>query len=433
MSYLNEILIIFVCLLFSAFFSMSETAFLRLRLAAVESEARAGKATSVVIRQVLSSMSRFLSSILIGNNLVNVAASAVASSLFVSLWGEKLGVLAATGIMTAVILIFCEITPKTLAANNPERYSSLLALPLYAVQGLLWPISKFVELITAPLIKILGGREAMEQAVSEEEIIRLVRVGARTGSIEKYPAVIVGAALQASKTTVADVMVPRAEIFSVSENADPEQILNQMMEERYTRVPVYRGDLDHVVGVVHLKDVIAISRGVLKGTHRDIIRPVLRVPAGKKTLELLREMQISFSHMAIVKDEFGATIGLVTAEDILEEIVGEIRDEFDQEELEAIQKEPDGHYLVLARMKVVDFNRQTGQGLQHPQMGKGQTLGGLFINLLGRTAHKGDLVSVGDYKLEAVEVSGIRIVRIRVLPPPEAPAEKVEKGITRRE
>jgi len=427
MSYMSEILIILVCLLFSAFFAMSETALLRLRLAALESKAGAAQATAVVIRHILSSTSRFLSSILVGNNLVNIAASAVAASLFVSLWGEKLGVLAATGIMTAFIVIFCEIIPKTLAANNPERYSSLVALPLYAIQGLLWPISKFVELITAPVIRVLGGREALEQAVSEEEIIRLVRVGARTGSIEKYPAVIVGAALQASKTTVADVMVPRAEIFAVSEDAGPEQVLNQMMEERYTRVPVYRGDLDHVVGVVHLKDVIAISRGVLKGTHREIIRPVLRVPAGKKTLELLREMQISFSHMAIVKDEFGATIGLVTAEDILEEIVGEIRDEFDQEELEAIQKEPDGHYLVLARMKVVDFNRQTGQSLTHQQMNKGQTLGGLFLNLLGRTVHKGDLINVGDYRLEAADVSGIRIVRIRVLPPPEAAAEKAEK------
>jgi CBS domain containing-hemolysin-like protein len=427
---MNDILIIFICLLFSAFFAMSETALLRLRLAAVESKAGAGQATAVVIRHILSSTSRFLSSILIGNNLANIAASAVAASLFVGIWGEKLGVLAATGIMTAVILIFCEIIPKTLAANNPERYSSLVALPLYAIQGLLWPLSKFLELITAPLIKILGGREALEQAVSEEEILRLVRVGARTGSIEKYPAVIVGAALQASKTTVAEVMVPRAEIFAVSEDAGPEQVLSQMVEDRYTRVPVYRGDLDHVVGVVHLKDVIAISRGVLKGTHRDIIRPVLRVPAGKKTLELLREMQISFSHMAIVKDEFGATVGLVTAEDILEEIVGEIRDEFDQEELEAIQKEPDGHYLVLARMKVVDFNRQTGQSLQHPQIGKGQTIGGLFINLLGRTAHNGDLVSVGNHQLEAVDVSGIRIVRIRVIPPTETPAEKAKEGIT---
>ena len=420
MEYLSGIIIITACILLSAFFSGSETALLRLRLAAVESEAQTGKASAVVIRTLLSSMSRLLSTILVGNNLVNIAASAVAATLFVRLWGEQAGVAAATGVMTVVILIFSEVTPKTIAANNPERFSHVVALPLYVMQTLLWPITRFLELVTTPLVRLLGGREALEQEVSEEEIIRMVRTGARTGSIEKYPAVIVGAALEASETTVAEVMVPRAEIFAVSEGSDPQEFLDQMLGERYTRVPVYRGDIDHIIGIVHFKDVVGLYRGVVKGTLRDVARPVLRVPAGKKTLELLREMQFSFSHMAIVKDEFGSTIGIVTAEDILEEIVGEIRDEFDQEELEAIQHQSDGSYLALARMKVVDFNRQTGLNLHHPRGEKGLTVGGLLINILGRTVHKGDQVAVNGYGMEAVEVSGLRVVRVRIIPPQDA-------------
>lgn len=428
MVYFYEIAIILGCIFISAFFSGSETALLRLRLAAVESEAKSGKATAVVIKTLLSSMSRLLSTILVGNNLVNIAASAVAATLFVRLWGERVGVVAATGIMTATILVFSEITPKTIAANNPERFSSWVALPLYIVEKILLPITRFLEIVTLPLIKLFGEREALEQPVSEEEIIRLVRTGARTGSIEKYPAVIVGAALEASETTVAHVMVPRAEIFAVSENADPQELLDQMLKERFTRVPVYRGDIDHVIGIVHFKDVVGLSRGVLTGTLQDVARPVLRVPSGKNTLELLREMQFSFSHMAIVKDEFGTTVGIVTAEDILEEIVGEIRDEFDQEELEAIQREPDGTYLVLARMKVVDFNRQTLHNLQHPRGEKGLTVGGLFINLLGRTVHKGDQVTVSGYLLEAMEVSGLRVVRVRITPPPGARVDTFKKN-----
>jgi CBS domain containing-hemolysin-like protein len=193
---------------------------------------------------------------------------------------------------------------------------------------------------------------------------------------------------------------------------DPAELLESVLEERYTRVPIYEGSIDRVLGVVHLKDLVGLVRGG-SGTTRltEILEPVLRVPGRKPILRLLAEMQQNFVHLAIVKDEFDVTRGLATQEDILEEIVGEIRDEFDLEELEAIKRVADDTFLALGRLKVLDFNRATAWDVPAK---KGDSLGGLVFNTLGHSPRRGDVVTLGSYEFTVVEVSGSRITRLRV-------------------
>ena len=220
-----------------------------------------------------------------------------------------------------------------------------------------------------------------------------------------------GAAANASERTAEEIMVSRPDIFGFPITTPPEELLERVLEERYTRVPIYEETIDRVLGVIHLKDLTKLVRSQ-EGSLRDVTKPVLRVPERKRILELLADMQKSFIHMAIVKDENGMTMGILTQEDILEEIVGEIRDEFDREELQAIRRIDDG-FESLGRVSVLDFNRETGSDLPAEP---GDTLAGLVFNALGRAPRRGDVISVGDFDVIVLDVSGTRIPRVQVRP-----------------
>ncbi len=216
--------------------------------------------------------------------------------------------------------------------------------------------------------------------------------------------------------------MPRTEIFAFPVTTAPSDLLESLLEERYTRVPIFEEDIDHILGVVHLKDLIQHVRE--DGDNlQGILKPVLRVPERKPILRLLTEMQRAFVHLAVVKDEFGVTQGLCTQEDILEEIVGEIRDEFDREELETIRALPDGTYQVLGWLKVLDFNRETGWEVPAE---RGDSLGGLVFNTLGHAPLQGERVALPGFEITVVGVSGSRITRVRIARSDESAAEEGE-------
>jgi putative hemolysin len=225
--------------------------------------------------------------------------------------------------------------------------------------------------------------------------------------------------------TVEEIMVPRTEIVAFPITTEPSALLESVLEERYTRVPVFQESIDHVLGVVHLKELIQHVRE--DGDNlQEIVKPVLRVPERKPILRLLTEMQRAFVHLAVVKDEFGVTQGLCTQEDILEEIVGEIRDEFDREELETIRSLPDGSHQALGRVKVLDFNRETGWEVPAE---RGDSLGGLVFNTLGHAPRQGERVSLPGFEITVLGVSGSRITRVRIARSDEsAGAEEGRKG-----
>ena len=403
------VLIIGICLLVSAFFSGSETALLRLRAHQVEKDVKEARGpAAVAVRDLLRSTSRLLVTILLGNNIANIMASATAAALFIQLLGERQGIIVATFVMTLLVLIFAEVLPKAIAARHSRRVSYLVGLPLYLLHAVLWPVHAVVDRVLEPLVRRVAGDD--EEFHSAEEVMRMARL-ARTESGNGTPLAIIGATAGAAEMTVSEIMVPRTEIVAFPAQTPPDELLDEVLDERYTRVPIYDESIDQILGVVHLKDLIKLVQSNGGGALQSILKPVLRVPERKAILPLLEDMQRAFCHVAMVKDEFGVTLGMLTQEDILEEIVGEIRDEFDREELLAIRRLPDQSFQAFGRVKVLDFNRESGWNVTAEP---GDTLSGLIFNALGRAPRRGDAVRVPGYELTAADMSGSRIVRVLI-------------------
>ncbi len=412
MSILVSLAIILGCLAASAFFSGSETALFRLRSHDLEAEGKesAGPA-DVAVRDLTSSTSRLLITILLGNNVVNILGASVASGLAIHLLGAELGIPVATLVMTLLVLVGCEILPKAVAARHPRGVSRVVGLPLYLFHQILRPVHSLFDRAIEPLVRRVTGGAESDQALGSEEVLRLAREALDDVEDAGSPLAIIGATSNAAEMDVSEIMVPRTEIEAYPTDTPVSELIEKMLEGRYTRVPIYEDSIDHVLGVIHLKDLMKLARANGKELF-GILKPVLRVPERKPILRLLTEMQRAFCHVALVKDEFGVTQGLVTQEDILEEIVGEIRDEFDSEELLTIRRLRDGSHEVLGRVKVLDFNRETGW--QVPAE-KGDTIGGLIFNTLERAPRKGESVRLPGYRLECTDVSGSRITRVRIV------------------
>jgi len=412
---LTGTLIIVACLVASAFFSGSETALLRVRAHELEADIREARGPSAfAIRDLLGSTSRLLVTILLANSAVNILGPSVATALAVHWLGDQAGIIASTVVMTLLILVFGEVLPKALAAGHPRRVSHAVALPLYLFHKALWPVHVIFDRIIEPFVRRMAGTaEEGERMTTVEDVLRLARaasVSASDAHPDSHPLEIIGSAAGAASMTVMEIMVPRAEIVAFPVETLAPALLEKVMEERYTRVLIYEGSIDKILGIVHLKDLVKL----LSSDGADvtsILKPILRVPGRKPILRLLADMQRNFVHVAVVKDEFGVTLGLVTQEDILEEIVGEIRDEFDRDELLTIRELPGDGYEALGRVKVVDFNRETGWEVPAE---RGDTLAGLVFNLLGRAPRKGDVVRVPGYEFSVADISGTRITQVRV-------------------
>ena len=408
------------CLVASAFFSGSETALMRLRPHDLESNGDARDADSpsrVAALALTGSTSRLLVTLLLGNNVVNVLGAAVASALAVRYLGPRLGVPVATGVMTLLILVVSEFVPKAIAARYPRRVARMAALPLYLLHQALRPLHLAFDRGFEPFVRWLARSDGSEPPPSSEELLRLAR--SASDAADGSPLAIMAATGRAAGMSVGEIMIPRTEVVAFPLETPPPELLEKILEERYTRVPVFEGSIDRVRGVVHLKDLV---KHVREG-GRDlggILKPVLRVPERKPILTLLGDMQRAFVHLAVVKDEFDVTLGIATQEDVLEELVGEIRDEFDREELLAIRRQVDGSYRALGREKVLDFNRESGWEVPAEP---GDTLSGLVFNALGRAPRRGDEVELPGYDVSVVDMSGNRVIEVRVvrrLAPPTA-------------
>jgi putative hemolysin len=405
--------VILACIVASAFFSGSETALLRLRADELERDAKAARGPGeVAARNLLKSTSRLLVTILVGNNVVNILGTSVSAALFVQLLGEDRGILVSTICMTLIVLLFAEILPKAVAARNPKPVAYAVALPLYLLHKLLMPLHVIFDRLIDPLVKrIAGGRDPQHHGGdTTEEVLRLAKKAKLSEADDGSPMQIIAGTAHAADMKVDEIMVQRTEIFAFPLETSADDLLSKVLDEQYTRIPIYQETLDNIVGLVHFKDLVKANK---RGDNdlRRIIKPVIRVPEKKPILRLLTDMQRAFVHLAVVKDEFGVTQGIVTQEDILEEIVGEIRDEFDREELLTIIERPDGSYDALGRVSVRDFNRETGWNITAE---RGETLSGLVFNKLGHAPRPGDRIEVDAYDVKVLDVSGSRITRVRV-------------------
>jgi putative hemolysin len=327
-----EIIIISVLIVFSAFFSLSETALLSVGKIRIRHLAETGNKKAKIVSGLLENPERFLTAILVGNNIVNITASVLATDAALRVFQHS-GIAIATGIMTLFILIFGEIFPKTLASRNPEYIAMLIANPIIILIDILRPVVWFFTNIVNFLIALTGGKERVKHPFVTEELIKMmVKVGEKEGTIEKHERELIHRVFEFTNGKAHGVMTPREKIVCIEESETLDIALELINKSGHSRLPVYRGDFDNIVGMIYAKDFLKFRDYELAKTKVfQILRPLLVVKAGKEISVILKELQQKKMNIAVVVDNNMKVIGLVSIEDILEELVGEIYDEYDVE------------------------------------------------------------------------------------------------------
>ncbi len=408
-----EIIALLVLLFMSAFFSGSEIALFsssRIRIRKLMEE---GNKNAQVAKELLEHPNRLLATILVGNNIVNISATALATSLAINSFGST-GLGIATGVMTFLILVFGEITPKGFAAKNAVALALIVARPMQMLVNLLFPLVKLLTKLTNFMIKSLGGEpKEVSPFITEEEIKMLVEVGEEEGVIQKEEKEMIHGIFEFGDKLAREVMIPRIDMDAIAVSSTLEEALKATLKTRHSRLPVYEGSIDNVIGMLHFKDLLHLKERKYEGTIREIVRPVHYVPENKRLDELLKEVQETKTHMAIVVDEYGGTAGLVTLEDILEEIVGEILDEYDAIETN-IQVLDERTALVEAKTSVGEVNEALNINLPEEDF---ETLGGLVFNKLGRIPSVGDKTRIKNITIAVEKMRGRRISKLKIRKP----------------
>ncbi len=356
------------------------------------------------VLHLVDDKNRFLTSILIGNTVALLAADSLATTIAIDL-GLPNPAIWSTAVMSIVLLLFGEIIPKTLAAGQSDRWALGLARYTRLLSILIGPITSAFTFLANAILHIFGVKHAHQIYVTEEDIRSLVDVGAEQRVIEEEEREMIHSVIEFGDTIVREVMTPRPAIVAVSIDETPRRALDVVVAEGYSKLPVYQESKDDIVGVVHDRELlIALSNGTLsQASIRGLMRPIEHVPETKKIAELLREMQRKKFSSAIVVDEYGGTAGLVTMEDLLEEIVGEIRDEHDTDEQEPIHIVSDEEAVIEAATNIEDVNAKLGTNIPSEDF---ETIGGYVVGLFGRLPGEGE-------EIEADAMTRLRVDRMR--------------------
>jgi putative hemolysin len=365
------------------------------------------------VARLVEHKSHFLTSILIGNTVALLAADSLATSIAIEM-GLPQAVLWSTGVMAVLLLLFGEIIPKTIASSNSEAASLRLARLMRFVDLVLGPLTNVFVFVANVILRVFGVRHLQHPYVTEDDIRALVNVGAEQNVIEEEEREMIHSVIEFGDTIVREVMTPRPEIVAVSIDESPRRALDVVIAEGYSKLPVFQESKDDIIGVVHDRELlIALANGSLAQTSlRALMRPVAHVPETKKIAELLREMQRDKFSLAIVVDEYGGTAGLVTMEDLLEEIVGEIRDEHDEDETEPIHVISDEEALVDAGTNIEDVNEKLGTEIPSEDF---ETIGGFTVGLFGRLPKEGEEIEAdARTRLRVDRTRGRRILSVRV-------------------
>ena len=393
----------------SAFFSGSETALMavdRWRIRHLSRKRRRAR----LVEKILREPEKFIGTILLGNNLVNVAASALATWMAISLMGEG-GVIWATLIMTLIILVFAEITPKTIAAYYPEQMAILIVQPIYGLIKVLYPVVRVLSAMSNMLIVLARLEKPGPGALAGvEEIAAMIKVGAEEGILKKREEEMLQAVLTLGSISVESVMIPTRDMVAFEMSTPYDEVLAGMKRSEFSRYPIYKGDKGEVAGFVHIRDLLKWSGSVGGFSLRKIMRTASYVPEVKSVRQQLVDFQKTRSHLAFVVDEYGEVVGIVTLEDILEEIVGEIQDEHDRF-LRKIQPQQDGSFLIDASISIRDLNKWLQWNL--PEDGY-QTLAGLVLTLFGRLPEITEEVKWEAFRFQVEEMFENSLMRIRV-------------------
>jgi putative hemolysin len=417
-SLILDALVLIAFLAVSALLAGSEAAYFSLGRHGATRPAEEGGPGSPLGR-LLAKPHELLITILVGITLVNIASSALATTVATGLLGPG-GVAIAIPVMIFLIVVFGEVLPMTIAVADPLRFGRLVAWPVLALAWVLTPVRAVLGAFTALVSRAVTREETPQTAITEAELRTLVEVGTREGVVERTEREMIHGVFELGDTTVWNLMTPRTDVFGIELDTPPDRLLGELRQHLHHRVPVYDGSLDNVVGILSVKTLLPYYGGLPAGFDlRRHLTPPYFIPQTKRADALLREFQARKLRMAIVVDEYGGTAGLVTMEDILEEVVGEIRDEFEAEERLALRVD-DRTWRVAAKMAIWDFNQLTGLTVPDEAF---DTVGGWVLDLFGRVPHRGESVEPGGVRVTVEKVHRTRILEVLVrLPAPPAPA-----------
>ncbi|KNG93030.1 HlyC/CorC family transporter [Pseudaestuariivita atlantica] len=416
------ILLLLVC---SGFFSGSETALTAASRGKLRARADKGDAGAARALAITEDSERLIGSVLLGNNLVNILATSLATTLIASVLADS-GVVVATLVMTALILIFAEVLPKTYAITNAESAASAVSRPIAFVVTIFAPIVSAVRLLVRGVLRVFGVRTDPDSHILavREEIEGALNLGHSEGVVEKEDRDRILGALDLAERTVEEIMLHRSKIEMIDADNPPLDILTQCLESSHTRLPVFRDDPENIIGLVHAKDLLrgmykliqgsVPTEAALKGFDlKDVMMAPYFVPETTTLDDQMRQFLRRHTHFALVVDEYGALQGLITLEDILEEIVGEITDEFDSGTEEEVGRTDDGHFLVDGAMTIRDLNRACDWSLPDDEA---NTVAGLVIHEAQAIPQAGQVFSFHGFRFEVLSKQANRITRLKIRP-----------------
>lgn len=420
-----QLIIIIVLIFLSGFFSSAETAFSTLNRVRMRNLEEEGSKKAARVNKILESYSKMLSAILIGNNIVNLTASSLTTAFVIGVCGNAyIGL--GTGILTIVVLLGGEIIPKTWANLNSEKLALAYSSVIYALMKVMTPVIFIVDLLSKGILKLLhvDPNKKMD-TITESELKTYVDVSHEDGQIESDEREMIYNIFEFSDTCVKDIMIPRTNMVTVNADESVNDLIKIFHESMYTRIPVYQEDKDSMIGFVNIKDLfIARISGQKNITLKSLLREAYYTYEYKKNADLLLEMREKSMNVAFVLNEYGSTVGMVTLEDLLEELVGEIRDEYDEDEKELIQKIDDRSYLIEGSMNLSDINDSIGTSLNSDDY---DSIGGIIIGQLDRLPEDNESVVLADGT--TLQVKGIdqnRILHV-LLTLPEPKEEETDE------
>lgn len=407
-----QLVVLIVLLLLSAFFSSSETALTTVSKIKLKTLADEGNKSAAKVLKVTENPGKLLSTILIGNNIVNISASALATTFTTEVFGSKwIGI--STGLLTIFVLIFGEVTPKTMATQYAIKMSMIFVYPISFLMVILTPAIWLLDLITGVIFKILRIDTSAKDTMTESELRAVVNVSHEDGVIEPEEKFMISNVVDFGDALSKDIMIPRADIVCANIDSTYDELVELFREETFSRIPIYEESKDDIIGLLYLKDLFFYSQ-----THdmsnfdlRSILRQPIFVYEYQKTSQIFADMKTSSVTMAVVLDEYGATAGIITMEDLIEEIVGEIRDEYDEDEDDFIKNMGDNKYDVDASIKLDDLNDALHTSLSSDNY---DSIGGLVIEILDKLPNEGEVATYKNITLEVTKVVKNRIERINL-------------------
>lgn len=407
-SYVGLSLVIILLIAFSAFFSATETAYTSINRIRIKNLAKEGNKKAKLVDRLSDNYDRLLSTILIGNNIVNILSSSLATVLFTSLLGN-VGVTVSTVVMTVLVLIFGEITPKNVAKESPEKFALAVSKPISFFAVILTPFNYLFGLWKKLIDRIIKSDDG--GGITEEELITIVDEAESGGEIDPEERDLIKSAIEFNDREVEDILTPRIDVCAVELGTDRSEIIDTFLDTGYSRLPVFKDTIDNIIGVIHQKDLF---HQMQKGTGEkidDIISPVNYILPSMSVSDLIKTLQKSKNHFAVVVDEYGGTEGIVTLEDVLEELVGEIWDEHDKF-VENFKKLSDGVYEVLGSSDLEDFMELIGE---EPDEDDPNTVSGWVMEKLARMPELGDRFEHNGHKVMVTGMENRRVAKIKLI------------------